>query len=366
MCLHTLSLSGFRNLEVGELHFPPQGVAVVGDNAQGKSNLLEAIHYLETFRSFRRVADESLVTFGRDVFRVEAHLGSTGDDGQRQVSAAYRRSDGTKRIVRAGEEVPRMADAIGEMGVVLLTPADVSLVSDGPAERRRFLDILLSLNHPGYLMALQRYRKALSQRNAALRMDPNGRGAAAFDNVLMEAGTQIIVAREGWVREHGGVFSRVYGHVAAGEEVSLVYQPSVMGGDDFRMALERSAARERRLGTTLVGPHRDEMGVTLGSGDRELDLREYGSGGQRRTAALALRMAEAHTVRVRRKRDPIILLDDVFAELDPGRGERILEWMESEETGQVILTAPDDANIRLRGGTLPRWRIRQGQIVEQN
>lgn len=366
MFLRTLSLSSFRNLEAGELRFPPQGVAVVGDNAQGKSNLLEAVHYLETFRSFRRAADESLVTFGQDVFRVEARLGSQEDEGDRQVSAAYRTSDGTKRIVRGGEVVPRMADAIGEVGVVLLTPADVALVSEGPAERRRFLDILLSLNHPGYLKALQRYRKALSQRNAALRMDPSGRGAAAFDAGLIEAGTQIIVAREEWVRDHGEVFSQVYRHVAAGEEVGLVYQPSVMGGNDFRLALERSAARERRLGTTLVGPHRDEMVVMLGKGDHELELREYGSGGQRRTAALALRMAEAHTVRVRRKRDPIILLDDVFAELDPGRGDRILEWMESEEPGQVILTAPDDANIRLRGGTLPRWHIRQGQIVEQN
>lgn len=366
MFLRTLSLSGFRNLEAGEFHFPPQGVAIVGDNAQGKSNLLEAIHYLETFRSFRRAADESLVTFGQDVFRIEAHLGSTSEAGDRQVSAGYRRSDGTKRIVRAGEEMPRMADAIGEMGVVLLTPADVALVSEGPAERRRFLDILLSLNHPGYLRALQRYRKALSQRNAALRMDSSGRGAAAFDAGLMEAGTQIIVARDGWVRDYGEVFSRVYRHVADGEEVSLVYQASVRGGEDFRTALERSAPRERRLGVTLVGPHRDEMVVTLGKGDGELDLREYGSGGQRRTAALALRMAEAHTLRVRRKRDPIILLDDVFAELDPGRGDRILEWMESEESGQVILTAPDDANIRLRGGALPRWRIRKGQIVEHN
>ena len=120
--------------------------------------------------------------------------------------------------------------------------------------------------------------------------------------------------------------------------------------------------RELRLGNTLLGPQRDDLLLTVAEEDGDRDLREFGSGGQRRTAALALRLVEAATIREARKQEPIILMDDVFAELDPGRSERILSLMEEEETGQVILTVPKESDIRLRRDSLSRWRIRNGML----
>jgi DNA replication and repair protein RecF len=128
------------------------------------------------------------------------------------------------------------------------------------------------------------------------------------------------------------------------------------------VALQEARDREIRLGSTVVGPQRDDLFLTVVEGDSGRDLREFGSGGQRRTAALALRLVEAATVREARGQEPIILMDDVFAELDPGRSERILALMEKEETGQVLLTVPKESDIRLRRETLPRWRIVNGSL----
>ena len=152
----------------------------------------------------------------------------------------------------------------------------------------------------------------------------------------------------------------------------MTYRPNVQLDDTtnveaaqeaFREALLGARDREERRGVTLVGPHRDDLRLHLCDEGEELDLRDYGSGGQRRTAALALRLVEAMTIRERRSRRPMILLDDVFAELDGGRSERILELMEGEDTGQVVLTAPKEADVRLRRDALPRWRIQGGEIT---
>lgn len=131
----------------------------------------------------------------------------------------------------------------------------------------------------------------------------------------------------------------------------------------YRDTLAGSAERERRMGTTVVGPHRDELVLRLEDEGDDLDLREYGSGGQRRTAALALRLVEARTIREVRGKEPLILLDDVFAELDARRSERILELMEREETGQVLLTAPKESDVRIRRDRLPRWHISGGRVT---
>ncbi|HEX5872073.1 MAG TPA: hypothetical protein VFY65_16705, partial [Longimicrobium sp.] len=134
----------------------------------------------------------------------------------------------------------------------------------------------------------------------------------------------------------------------------------------FREALGRSADREQRRGMTLVGPHRDDLRFTIsGAEGAALELRTYGSGGQQRTAAIALRMVEAETIHAARGREPIILLDDVFAELDPGRSQRIVDWIETEEGGQVILTSPKPTDFELRGQALPRWGIRDGVVLPE-
>lgn len=369
--LSELSLRHFRNLGVQDLQIPEEGLALVGENAQGKSNLLEAIYYLETFRSFRGARDDQLVAFGQDVFRIVGTMeDARGSDATLRVAAAFQRSGRRKKVTLSGDEPPRLGDALGHLGAVIFSPADVAVVNDGPSERRRFLDIVLSLNTEGYLEALQRYRHVLAQRNAALRENQGEAMVRIWDRSLVESGARVVEGRRRWLQDRGPLFSRYYAEVAGGQAATLEYRPGfalelATDGEEteaaLRRALETSFSREVRTGTTVVGPHRDEVRFYL-EGERELDVREFGSGGQRRTVALALRLAEAATIREVRGREPVILLDDVFAELDAGRSERILDLMEREETGQVILTAPKESDVRFRSDALPRWHIHCGQI----
>jgi DNA replication and repair protein RecF len=384
--LNHLSLKHFRNLGSQDLEFPPEGVAVVGDNAQGKTNLLEAIYYLETFRSFRGSRDDQLVQFGEPFFRIAAEL-SGGVDGERaEVAAAFQRQGKRKRVTIDGREPERLGDGLGRVGAILFSPADVALVSEGPAERRRFLDILLSLNRPGYLGSLQRFRQVLNQRNAALRDGSAPSLVRIWDAPLVEAGAAVTLARREWVALRGEAFGRYYRAVSGRDGATMVHRSSIpldqesreeSEGDEgpvtrgleerlregYRSALEEGMDRDRRMGTTLVGPQRDELVIRLEGSGPGLDIRDYGSGGQRRTAALALRLVEADTVRAARGSPPLILLDDVFAELDEGRSRRILEFLEGPQAGQVVLTAPRESDVKVKRETLPRWGIRSGVIL---
>lgn len=349
---------------------PPEGVALVGDNAQGKSNFLEAIYYLETLRSFRGARDDQMVAFGEDVFRISGSIAPEGRDGI-EVAAAYQRKGRRKKVTVDGTEAERLVEALGRLSAVIFSPADLDLVSGGPAERRHFLDIVLSLNLPGYLTALQEYRRVLVRRNASLKAGDAESLVAAWNPGLVRSGSEVVLARRSWIESSCAAFGDYYRRVSFDARARMTYRPSVSIPEDgdvasiqaaFREALHRSSDRERRMGVTVVGPHRDEVRLQIEDDEGDLDLRDYGSGGQRRTAALALRLVEARTVRERRSQKPLILLDDVFAELDAGRSERVLELMETEEIGQVVLTAPKEADVKVRRDALPRWRIDHGVI----
>jgi DNA replication and repair protein RecF len=371
--LSALALRHFRNLRNQELEVPAEGVALIGDNAQGKSNFLEAIYYLETLRSFRGARDAQMVAFGEDVFRVVGTTEAESDEERRgaQVAAAFQRKGKRKKVTIDGSEPDRLSDALGHLSAVIFSPADIDLVSGGPSERRRFLDIVLSLNEPGYLGALQEYRRSLQRRNASLKAGDRPSLVAVWNDGLVRSGARVTAARRDWITGRCDAFGEYYRRVSDGAVSRMTYRSSVPLPEDdavesvetsFRDALAATAERERRMGVTVVGPHRDDVRLQLENEDSGLDLRDYGSGGQRRTAALALRLVEAQTIRDRRSQKPLILLDDVFAELDGGRSERILELMETEETGQVVLTAPKAADVRLRPDRLPRWSIRAGEI----
>jgi len=369
--LSELQLRHFRNLAVQTLDLPAQGVAIVGENAQGKTNLLEAIYYLETFRSFRGSRDDRLVTFGEDVFRVMGSLEGNGEMHPVEVSAAYQIRGKRKKVTVDGREPERLGDGLGRLAAVIFSPADVALVSEGPGGRRRFLDIVLSLNQPGYLQRLQQFRQILAQRNAALKSGLGRDAIHAWDEGLVHHGARIMQARQAWVERWKGAYAEYFRRVSGSQEGRLRYQPGfrLEGAPEaeeiseaFREALRGARERELRLGSTVVGPHRDDLLLTVLEEGEDRDLKEFGSGGQRRTGALALRLVEAATIREARKQEPIVLMDDVFAELDPGRSERILALMEKEETGQVLLTVPKESDIRLRRDTLPRWRIRRGVV----
>ena len=376
--LRELELRHFRNLGIQELSFPPEGVAVVGDNAQGKTNLLEAIYYLESFRSFRGAGDSELTAFSEDVFHLR---GSVGGDAPATVSAGFDRRRRKKKVAVDGQDTRRIANALGRLGAVVFSPADVELVSGGPRLRRRFLDIVLSLNRNGYVEALQGHRRALAQRNAALKGDAGARAVRAWDEGLVEAGTRVTCMRHEWVTAWAGPFAAYCAAISGGESVALAYKPDLRGrGDDpglprgvagpdegavrerFLARLDEDWETDSRRRATGAGPHRDELLFTIMSNDRPLPARVFGSGGQRRTAALALRLTEAAAIRRQRGAEPILLLDDAFAELDAGRSGRVMAILEEERNGQVILTVPKESDVRLRGGSLVRWRIRGGVI----
>lgn len=365
---------------------------IVGNNGAGKTNLLEGFYYLEIFRSFRGASDRQLIRFGEDAFHIRGRFEESSTGRTLEVAAAYEQSSRRKRITVDGVEPERIGDALGEVGIVVFSPSDVELVAGAPGERRRFLNIVLSLNAPGYLDALQRYRHVLKQRNQILRDGRGGGMLAAWDDGLVEWGSKVSATRARWIVRHAPGFARYFGAISGGDEGRLEYSPALplsgateAGGEEpspgdsvesapaalptadaiaeiFRAELDRLAERERDRGVTLTGPHRDDfVCVAVRSGDA-VDLRQFGSGGQQRTAAIALRLIEAETIRLRREREPIVLLDDIFAELDPDRSRRLLELVEAEERGQVILTVPKPSDVSVRGGTLDTWRIEAGRV----
>jgi DNA replication and repair protein RecF len=374
--LRELRLRNFRNFEDVTLTFPAAGAAIIGDNGSGKTNLLEAIYYLEIFRSFRGATDEQLVRFGADAFHIRGIFHDPVAGNDIEITAGYELSTRTNRVRIDGVEQPRLAEAIGRVAAVIFSPSDVELVAGSPAERRRYLDIVLSLSTRGYLDALQRYRHALRQRNAVLRGFTNESVTSAFEPALIAAGSLIMAARADWVLEHADRFESVYAEISGGKPARMRYKPDVRieGVIDqatsavaFETALARVARKERDRRVTLAGPHRDDLSFLMTTPDGDVDLREYGSGGQLRTGAIALRLVEAATIRGARSRQPVMLLDDVFAELDPGRSRRIVQLFREGRRGQVVMTAPKETDVELApfdadSSAPARWGISAGRI----
>ncbi len=369
--LERLRIRAFRNLRELQVEPPEAGAMIVGPNGAGKTNLLEAIYYLEIFRSFRGARDSDLVRFGQDVFRIEGTVRREGST--EELSAAFQRTGRRKKVERNRVEVDRIADAIGTFGAVVFDLDDSGLIAGSPGRRRRFLDILLSLVEPGYLQELQRYRALLGQRNEALRAGSAG-VVEAWTDGLVPLGASLMATRDAWVRKRSAAFCAYHAEISGGPGGSMTYETGLSEQDDgatweerLRVGLERSRARDVRRGFTTLGPHRDDLGIraeVVGSGP-ERDLRSFGSGGQKRTAAIALRLVEADSLREANGRDPVYLLDDVFAELDRDRADRVFRLLEEGRSGQVFATAPKQTDVPLREGALVRWRIRDGTIVAE-
>jgi DNA replication and repair protein RecF len=249
----------------------------------------------------------------------------------------------------------------------MFAPGDVELVAGAPSARRRYLDIMLALSSRRYLAALQRYRVALGHRNAALRdaarTGRHDERVAVWEAPLAEHGTVLWSARLEWVDQNAGRFAELCAAIGESASVSMRYRSVAQPQDDLRAALAAALADRRavdvRRGLTHAGPHRDDLALAIDS----RELRTFGSAGQHRTAAIALRMVEAETLSARRAGRPLMLLDDPFAELDARRAGRIVELLGREGLGQTILAVPREVDIPAGLPSLERRRIRAGVIT---
>lgn len=360
--LDGLSIRDFRNVVRAELAFPAEGVVIIGDNGQGKTNILEAIYYFQLLRSVRGARDADLVRFGASAFHLHATVAT---NGEHDISAAFGR--GRKRVTADGAEVKRLSAALGSLPAVVISPRDVALVSGSPSERRRFLDVALALTSPRYLNALQQYRAALTQRNAALRGVARGvqsdESVAAWEPALAASGAVLLAERIAWMDQHEREYTRLTAAIGEPEPMTMRYVTSIANPRDAADELSDTLARKRTLdirrGLTHAGPHRDDVALQIGGHD----LRTFGSGGQQRTAAITLRLLEAETLKAHAGTDPLLLLDDPFAELDVRRSAHILALLQEAVTGQTILTVPRAGDIPPNLSRLVRWHITAGAIT---
>jgi DNA replication and repair protein RecF len=358
--LEHLWLTDFRNYEAAELAPAPHGLTVVtGANGEGKTNLLEAIGYLATLKSFRGAPADALVRMGADraVVRAEGHR-----DERALLIEAEVRPAGRDRVLVNRQPLKRSRDLLGAWRTTVFSPDDLALVKAGPALRREYLDDLLVAVSPRQDATLGDLDRVLRQRNSLLRQVSAGGGRPlpedvartldVWDAKLAELGSAVADAREMLCRQLEPEAGKAYDALAgAPAVVGLAYQRSWNG--DLAAAIAAARTDDVRRGVTTVGPHRDEVVVTI----RTMPARTHASQGEQRTMALALRLAGHQVVRDAVGAPPILLLDDVFSELDPARAGALLAHL---PVGQAILTTagviPDGARpaavVRVRAGVI--------------
>ena len=336
---------------------PLQGVNIIrGHNAQGKTSVLEAVFFAATSKSHRTNIERDLVQHGADGFRVA--LWAERHDRGVSIEAAWQK--GTKRFKVNGIPQTRISDILGRFRAVFFSPEDIELVKGGGATRRRFLDMEISQIHPSYLAALQQYRQVLRQRNELLRShtpDPNL--LAVWDAQLVQHGTVLIRERAAYLTQLGALAKQAYGHVATGESLDLVYAPDVKEPADLADTLERSRATDIQRRVTQHGPHRDDFEVCIDG----RPARAFASQGQQKTAALAVKLAELELVKARTGEYPVLMLDEVLAELDEARSQHLFRAIDGEV--QCILTTTGvDTRPRPFDGPCEHFRI-QGGCLEK-
>ena len=384
MWISQLSLRNFRNYRRLELSLPPGLVVVEGDNAQGKTNLLEALYLLSILKSFRAPVERDLVN-GEAMASLEAATATVAvhnEGDSLRIHLAFQpiapasslehqeTPPSVQKYVRINGAPRSVSDSVGRFSAVLFSADDLHVVLGSPSARRRFMDVLLCQMDRSHLRNLQRYQRVLTQRNRLLR-DARGsrRGLeeelAYWDDEVVSLGSQIVLKRRETVATLSRLAITTHAELTGGEESEVHYAPSVgetaSGPDEmadaFRQALAENRRRELAQGVTVAGPHRDDLTLTV----EGLPTATHGSRGQARTQALALRLAEAEVLTLYRAGSPVLLLDDVLSEMDPHRREEVLHRVSRHQ--QAILTTADVKQVadRFLSGA-HRLRIAKGSV----
>jgi DNA replication and repair protein RecF len=355
MHLAHLRLRDFRNFRRLDVDFAPGFHLLLGDNAQGKTNILEAIYLLATLRSFRGVGGAQMIRHGQRGYFVGSQLvGLAQHEIKMYWSAREHSLNLDHRVVR------KLTDYLGVLRTVVFCTEDLLLIKGPGRARRRFLDLLLSQTHPAYLPLLQRYTHALRSRNALLKqtaIDPQN--LESFSRELVSTGEEIVRFRRALAPEFSPLAQLAYRRIAhEAEELRFEYSPSVKG--DFAVELAQSRARERTYRSTLIGPHRDEVQLLID--DRP--AAQYGSEGQKRTLAIALKMAQAEYLTGLHGTAPVLLIDDIMGELDLKRRSGLMPLLERAHLsrGQVFMTATGEHWPQELGRDLQRWHVQAGTV----
>lgn len=333
MFLERLVIKNFRNLLDIDLNFDSRLNIFVGENGEGKTNLLEAIYFLGILKSFRTNQDKQLIKFGQNDFYLNGKI--LKKNTQSEINILF--TPNQKKVKVNNKPLPKIIDLIGQLMVVAFTPEDLDIIKGSPAIRRRFMDIELSQVSSNYLYNLQRYLKILKHRNQTLSaIKRNGtvdiKELEAWDDQLVEIGSQIISKRKELISKLNPLMEKIYPRISGGKEkISIQYKPCVVE-ENFREKLEKRQKDEIRQEITLVGPHRDDISFYI----NDADSRYFASQGQQRTISICLKLADVQNIHLQTDEFPILLLDDVTSELDKNRREALLEFV--SKGSQVFIT----------------------------
>ncbi len=356
MHLAHLRLRDFRNYPRLDVDFSPGFQLLLGDNAQGKTNILEAVYLLATLRSFRGVGGAQMIRHGAKGYFVGAQVIGQGEHDIKMYWAARERN-----LTLDAQPVKKLGNYLGTLRTVIFCTEDLELVKGTSRSRRRFLDLLLAQTNPGYLPLLQRYMQAVRARNALLKQRTLDEASLeSFSRELVATGTQLIRARAELIPRFSPLARLAYRRISHdAEELRIEYQPSVK--NDFAVELAQVRAREQSYRSTLVGPHRDEVQLLL----NEKSAAQFGSEGQKRTLAVALKMAQAEYLTGIHGSAPVLLIDDVMGELDVKRRSGLLPLLDAarKTSGQVFMTCTEENWPRELGRDLFRWEVKTGTLT---
>lgn len=340
-----LKLVNFRNAVKAEYVFSPGLTFITGDNGAGKTTVLEAVGLISFLKSFRVALDRELIRFGAAFYRIESSFSANSTEARVSVSFGKNPADATAKDVKKysldGRTNEKAAAIIGKLPTVVLSPDDMRIIAGDHTDRRRFLDLLLSMLYPGYFQALQQYHRALKLRSQALKSRPDEAVLVAIDRELAQSGLAILQKRQNFIPEFTAPFNENVAKISVGRDSWRIdYAGNTKGVesvDGYMAMLKSTRANDLRLRQTTAGVHRDRIFFLADSHD----IRSVGSQGQKRTAALALKMAQFSYMQSKLGSTPVLLIDDILNELDLSRRASFIEFLGSGSVGQVLFTTTD-------------------------